>query len=1092
MFQSDLDPIAADRRPSSKYNIKGRSHHMNRVHHAVSVALLAAALTHTAALADPQSADGSGASQQGTSEVLTEVTVTGSRIKRDPVTAPTPLIQVSRDDILKSGLGSVIDVLADVPALQGSIVPEDTTGSGLNDGGLSLLNLRDLGTGRTLTLVDGRRHVGSSAGTLSVDIDTIPRLLIERTEIITGANSAQYGADAVSGVVNFILRRDFSGLEVDATTAMINKDGQLNNRVSILGGTNLFGERLNVYGSYEREQNQEVKDSDVAWRAEAWGFLGVDFDPASAPNDGRVDNILVSGLRNISRSRGGTLILTNDIAADPTRNIAAQPCTPGTTGSINANCIFAEPGRTWQFDNNGVGRLANFGVLRNQVGRVRSLNVGGDGLNVNTEFSQFSRLPQAEADRFQAGANFNLTDTVQAFAELKYVQEETYDESQQTFFDIGVVNQPANTNTLLISTAAFNTGLDNAYLDPAVRAAILANVRPVISSAGVQTGTVADPRARLSIFGPSRTQNNEKELSRYVVGVRGESESLGFINDINWELSYTYGKLENVNNEAAVDVIRFKHSADAVVDTLGKVNGKPGEIVCRVKLLAANGVTIADQYRGGAYNPANPEIANCVPSRVFGEGGYSDAALDFFGASIAVRETNEQQDALGYVSGNLWDLWGAGPIGFAVGAEYREEKTEGVGRSRDTGDRFLFLNTGPDFPQAKYDTTEYFGELRLPVLKDMFFTKSLEFGAAFRSSDYSTVGQTDTYNFNAVWRPIEDLTFRATRGKSVRIPTLGENFRPPTQTFANGLSDPCSAPVIAALTDTVVRANRTKNCAELGIPAGTVITYTSGVPGKNAGNPFLLPETSYTNTVSLIATPRFLPKATMVLDYYEIEIKDVIASVTAQTAANQCVSGETLNPAICSTITRTGAGGVGTIPPYGIADFIQGSVNYAKLYTRGVDYQFIYRTDSKLTFNLSGNYLFDYRQYLNISNPAAYDRFEGFSGTPRVRFALTTDWGVSDKLSLRWKMDYQDSQYLLNVNTLGGNDDVYEDVNFYETGSFIQHDLTAAFSPMEGLTLRGGVVNVLDKKPAKWLGNTTSDNFDLFGRRFFIGLNYEL
>jgi outer membrane receptor protein involved in Fe transport len=1064
---------------------------MNRVPRAVSAALLAAALTHTAALADPQSAQSSSA-QQASSEVLNEVVVTGSRIKRDPVTAPTPLIQVSRDEIVKSGYGSVIDVLADIPALSGSIVPEDTTGSGLNDGGLSLLNLRDLGTVRTLTLIDGRRHVGSAAGTLSVDIDTIPRLLIERVELVTGANSAQYGADAVSGVVNFILRRDFSGLEVDATTAMINKDGQLNNRISLLGGVNLFGDRLNLYGSYEREQNEEVLDSDVAWRAEAWGFLGVDFDPASAPNDGRVDNILVSGLRNISRSRGGTLILTNDIPADPSRNIAATPCVQGTTGGISANCIFAEPGRTWQFDNNGVGRLANFGTLRNQVGRVRSLNVGGDGLNINTEFSQFSRLPEAEADRFQAGANFNLTDSVQLFAELKYVQEETYDESQQTFFDIGIVNQPANTNTALLATSAFNTGLDNAYLDPVVRAAILANVRPVINSAGVQTGTIADPRARLSIFGPPRFQVNEKELSRYVVGVRGEAESLGFINDINWELSYTYGKLENVNNEAAVDVVRFKHSADAVVDTLGRVNGKPGEIVCRVKLLAANGVAIADQLRGGVYNPTNPEIANCVPSRVFGEGGYSDAALDFFGASIAVREKNEQQDALGFVSGNLWDLWGAGPIGFAVGAEYREEKTEGIGRSRDTGNRLLFLNTGPDFPQAKYDTTEYFGELRLPVLKDMFLTRSLEFGAAFRSSDYSTVGKTDTYNFNAVWRPIEDLTFRATRGKSVRIPTLSENFRPPTQTFANGLVDPCSAPVIAALTDTTVRANRTKNCAELGIPAGTVITYTSGVPGKNAGNPFLLPETSFTNTVSLIATPRFLPRATLVIDYYEVEIKDVIASVTAQTAANQCVSGEALNPAICATITRTGAGGVNTIPPFGIADFIQGSVNYAKLYTRGIDYQFIYRTDSKLSFNLSGNYLFDYRQHLNISNPSFYDRFEGYTGLPRVRFALSSNWDPTDKLRVTWKMDYQDSQYLLNVNTLGGNDDLYENVAFYETGSFIQHDLSAQFSPMEGLSIRGGVVNVLDKKPAKWLGNTTADNFDLFGRRFFLGLNYSL
>ncbi|NBO75201.1 MAG: TonB-dependent receptor, partial [Gammaproteobacteria bacterium] len=224
-----------------------------------------------------------------------------------------------------------------------------------------------------------------------------------------------------------------------------------------------------------------------------------------------------------------------------------------------------------------------------------------------------------------------------------------------------------------------------------------------------------------------------------------------------------------------------------------------------MKLLAANGIPIADLFRGGNYNPTNPEIANCVPSRIFGEGGYSQAALDFFRATIAVREKNEQQDALGFVSGNLWDIWGAGPIGVALGAEYREEKTEGIGRSRDTGDRLLFLNTGPDFPQAKYDTTEYFGELRVPLLKDMFAAKSLELGAAFRSSDYSTVGQTDTYNFNLVWRPIEDITIRGTRGKAVRIPTLGENFRPPTQTFAS-ITDPCSATVINSLTDTVVRA----------------------------------------------------------------------------------------------------------------------------------------------------------------------------------------------------------------------------------------------------------------------------------------------
>jgi len=1067
---------------------------MTRVNRGALIgAFVASVLAQASVLAAPQSASSAQQSASSNDALLEEVVVTGSRIKRDPTTAPTPLIQVSREDVVNSGLASVIDVLADIPALSGSIVPEDTTGSGLNDGGLSLLSLRDLGTGRTLVLVDGKRHVGSAAGSLSVDIDTIPRLLIERVELVTGANSAQYGADAVSGVVNFVLRRDYEGLEVDLSNAMINKDGQTNKRVSILGGTNLFGDRLNVYGSFEHEENEEVRDSDVDWRGDAWSFFARDFDPASAPNDGIVDNILLKDARTLSIAAGGRLTLVSDIAPDAGRNIPNQRCA-ASTQTINALCIIQEPGLTWVFGDNGAARLANFGTIRNNVGRVRNLNVGGDGLNVNTEFSQFSRLPEASADRFQGGLNFNLTDNLQLFGELKYVEEETFDESQQTFFSINVMNDDllaAFGDTRLLATSSFNTGLDNAYLDPVVRTAILNNRRAVFDAAGNPTGqTVSDPRANHQIFGPSRTQLNKKELMRYVVGLRGETESLGFINDINYELSYTYGKLENQNFESAVDVVRFKYSADAVVDTTGRVNGRPGEIVCRVKLLAAQGRQIPDQLRGGFYNPTNPDIANCVPSRVFGVGGYSQAARNYFDATIRVFETNEQQDALGFVSGNLWDLWGAGPMGVAVGAEYREEKTEGIGRSRDTGGRLLFLNTGPDFPEAKYDTTEYFGELRVPLLKDAFLSKALEVGAAFRSSDYSTVGTTETYNFNVVWRPIEDITLRGTRGKSVRIPTLGENFRPPTQTFANGLVDPCSATVINALSDATVRANRQKNCVAIGIPSGTVITYQSGVPGKNAGNPFLLPETSHTTTASMIVTPRFLPKATVVLDYYEITIQDVISTVTAQTAANQCVSGESVNSAICATITRTGASGVGTIPPYGIADFIQGSVNYAKLYTRGVDYQILYRTDYDVRFSISGNYLFDWRQHLDISNPAFYDRFEGYTGLPRTRFSFTTDWSVSKNFNLRWKADYQASQYLLNVNTLAGNDDLYENTAFYETGSFIQHDFSAQYAPIENLVLRGGVVNAFDKKPAKWLGNTSADNFDLFGRRYYLGVNY--
>ncbi len=1040
------------------------------------------------------------------SDSVEEVVVTGSRIRRDPTNSPTPLIQVGRDEVVSTGQASVIDVLADIPALSGSIVPEDTTGSGLNDGGLSLLNLRDLGSNRTLTLVDGRRHVGSSSGGLSVDIDTIPRLLIQNIEVITGANSAQYGADAVSGVLNFTLRRDFEGLEIDGTVAQINKSskvgGDLNRRLSVLAGHNFFDGKLNVYGSAEYEKNDEVLDSDMHWRRDAFALVAVDFDPAAANNDGTYDSVLLRDVRNISRSRGGTLTLASDIRPDASRNIPLAACVAGTTGAINANCITPEPGFTYQFDETGKARLANFGTIRNNVGRSRVQNVGGDGLNINTEFSQASRLPESENKRFQGGLNFNVTEDFQLFGEGKFIKESTYDAAQQTFFDIGIVNLSSTQNGVLTGTSAFNIGLDNAYLDPTVKNAILTNQRPIYNAAGVQTGSVLDQRARISIFGPMRSQLNEKELTRYVIGGRGSKDQLGFVKNLSYELSYTAGKLDNTNYERAVDVVRFKHSIDAVVDTAGIVNGKPGEIVCRVKLLAANGTPIADQFRGGNYaagTAAYKEVSECAPSRVFGEGGYNTAARKFFDAEINVKEQNKQQDALGYVSGELWDFWGAGRIGLALGAEWRKEETSKVGRSASTGDRFLFLNTGPDLPGVSYETKEAFGEMRLPLLKNVFLAKVLEVGAAFRRSEYTTVGKTDTYNFNAQWRPIPDILFRATAGKSVRVPTLSENFNPPTQTFAT-ITDPCSDTTIQSTTDSKIKANRIKNCQALGIPTGTVITYSSTPAGKNAGNPFLKPERSFSSTFSMVVNPRFWPNSTFVVDYYDIDIKDVIASVTAQTAANQCVSGDTLNTGICATITRTGAGGSGTTPAYGIIDFIQGSVNYARTMNRGVDFQYIYKTDfqtltgldwGRLDYNLSGTYLFEQHDFTNISNPNEHTDYETTLGLPRVRFSSKVNWTVSEKLSVQWAVDWQSAQEIIDADTLGGNNDIY-DSKYFTSGSFTQHDFTVRYSPREDITLRGGVVNAFDATPAPWLGNTSSDNFDLFGRRFFIGFNYKM
>ena len=271
-----------------------------------------------------------------------EIVVTGSRIRRDPTTSPTPLIQVPREALLTTGQSTVIDYLATIPALSNSLVPSDTTGSGLGDGGLSFANLRSLGTGRTLTLVDGRRHVGSNGGSLSVDVDTIPRLLIESIEIITGGASSIYGADAVSGVLNFILRDDFEGVEIDANYGEINQDGQANRRISALVGTNLLDDRLNLWAFAEYDNLDELRAADVDWLRESYALVGVDVDPSTAPYDGIIDAQVFSNVRTMQRMRWGVVNLANNQPASPTNDPDVPYASCGNT-SANHRLYAAEP-----------------------------------------------------------------------------------------------------------------------------------------------------------------------------------------------------------------------------------------------------------------------------------------------------------------------------------------------------------------------------------------------------------------------------------------------------------------------------------------------------------------------------------------------------------------------------------------------------------------------------------------------------------------------------------------------------------------------------------------------------------------------------
>ena len=211
-----------------------------------------------------------------------EVVVTGSRIARPALEAPAPVTSIDAMTIQRSGETNLVELLNEVPSLVGSVDNDDSTNASIGSTGLNTLNLRNLGVNRTLVLVNGRRHVGGSGSSTAVDINTIPVDLIERVDVLTSGTSSIYGADAVTGVVNFIMRDDFEGVAVRAQGGLTPDHGDAANYfASITAGKNFAGDRGNIVAAFEysNENGIDTTDRDFAGAGFFTLLDNPDFDP---------------------------------------------------------------------------------------------------------------------------------------------------------------------------------------------------------------------------------------------------------------------------------------------------------------------------------------------------------------------------------------------------------------------------------------------------------------------------------------------------------------------------------------------------------------------------------------------------------------------------------------------------------------------------------------------------------------------------------------------------------------------------------------------------------------------------------------------
>ena len=234
-----------------------------------------------------------------------EVVVTGTRVQRDGYSAPTPLTVVGAEEISQQASPNVADFLNTLPSFSGSQTPQNTlTTTSNGSGGINSLNLRNLGEERTLVLLDGHRSVGGIL-TGVVDVNSFPQQLISRVDVVTGGASAAYGSDALSGVVNFVLDKKFTGLKGEVSGGETNYNDDRNFKVGLTYGTGFAGNRGHLLLSGELVRKDGVLTPDRNWNN---GGAGIVKNPAFAPGNGQPERIVLNQVASSLGTMGGIVV----------------------------------------------------------------------------------------------------------------------------------------------------------------------------------------------------------------------------------------------------------------------------------------------------------------------------------------------------------------------------------------------------------------------------------------------------------------------------------------------------------------------------------------------------------------------------------------------------------------------------------------------------------------------------------------------------------------------------------------------------------------------------------------------------------------
>jgi outer membrane receptor protein involved in Fe transport len=906
------------------------------------------------------------------------IVVTGSRIPRPNFGTVEPAVVISSEDIETRGFETLGQALNELPAFG---VPGSSPVGGQSSfgPGQSFVNFLGLGDQRTLTLVNGNRFVSSNTSSLfgptgsgsQVDLNLIPTALIDRVETIAVGGAPVYGSDAIAGTINIILKRNFTGLQLDGQSSITQYGDIPSHRFRVLAGKDFAGGRANVTfaGEYNKQGGAVYTDRALLARGE---FYDTPSDPNS-PNQFQ----LFQNQRFPILSEFGIPLRSNFYPLDPTvnanredlaRNFGLDLSKPADAAYVDylisylpgpnfsqadvycglyglcSNFTDAQ-GRALRFDATGNLVPIDFGTRPGPDPiAIQFATSGGNGLNLDRVANLLTPL-----ERYSTVGLFSYE-----FSEnLRFSGEAWYTHSAGR----NLVDQPAYNSAAFGGAGQPGGNLiiraDNPFLSQQARTILQAQAPQLAALGGARGFYLARANTDIS----TREAEGQVDVFRFVGNLEGSFEVGG--RDWGWELTGNYGRSRTKGRNPEIIEQNFNNAVDAVLDA-------NGNIVCRP---------------GYTNSPFPTGTATCAPLNLFGANQASPEALDYITGFSEPRSLNTQKVGTATLNGQLFDLPG-GPLAFAVGYEHREETfnfdpgallrggpdtdptEDSDGDGDPTNDPTSFTRdaaiTGV---KGRFNTDEAYAEFNAPIVSpnnSIPFVRLLEVKGAFRWVDHSTAGADPAWTVGGRYAPMRDITFRGNYTRSIRSPAVGEIALPVSPGFFFA-TDPCSANNRDNGPNPTVRQ---ANCTAAGIPANFIARAgeQSTFAGVTVGNPDLENERATAWSVGAVITPSFIPGLSLSVDYVDVKLKNAISFFGASQVLASCYdSPDFPNNQFCARFKRETAAG----PDKNQLTFVETSFFNADLLEyQGIlaDLDYRVRTpflgaDAKMGFGISAQYL---------------------------------------------------------------------------------------------------------------------------------------